>query len=373
MQTFYNDFQKDETIVSYGTRLEQTLSRAVTREHIEIAAKDSILRSKFWTGLRSQQLKNSTRHLQDSSIDFKSLLRDIRKNESEDASYLKLVQKQKAQQQSSQVETESKEDKILKQLSDLIDRVKSMERRLEDQQQASQVEIESKENKILKQLSDLIDRVKSMERRLEDQQQASQVETESKEDKILKQLSDLIDRVKSMERRLEDQQQASQVEIESKEDKILKQLSDLIDRVKSMERRLEDQQQAIASSGNQSSFQRQSQQSQRRGYRNYNLGNFGSGNLARGGFSRGFGRGYQHNPGNSQNENARGSFRGGRSRGGYRDGTSGRGASRDGTLNRSEQPLNSTSSVVGRPEEDTTYRSPESHPTVLERMLGQSN
>ena len=84
-------------------------------------------------GLRSQQLKNSTRHLYDSSIDFKSLLREIRKVESEDASSLKPVQKQKAQQESSQVATESKEDKILKQFSDLIDRMKSMERRLEDQ------------------------------------------------------------------------------------------------------------------------------------------------------------------------------------------------------------------------------------------------
>lgn len=234
MQTFYNDFQKeDETIVSYGTRLEQTLSRAVTRGHIEIAAKDSILRSKFWTGLRSQQLKNSTRHLYDSNIDFKSLLREIRKVESEDASSVKPVQKQKAQQQSSQVDTESKEDKILKQLSDLMDRMKSMERRLEDQQQA------------------------------------------------------------------------------------------------------------IASSDSQSSFQRQSHQSQRGGYRNYNRGNFGSGNFARGGFSRGFGRGYQNNPSNSQNDNSRASFRGGRSRGGYRGGTSGRGANRDGTSNRSEQPLNS--------------------------------
>lgn len=234
MQTFYNDFQKeDETIVSYGTRLEQTLSRAVTRGHIEIAAKDSILRSKFWTGLRSQQLKNSTRHLYDSNIDFKSLLREIRKVESEDAISVKPVQKQKAQQQSSQVDTESKEDKILKQLSDLMDRMKSMERRLEDQQQA------------------------------------------------------------------------------------------------------------IASSDSQSSFQRQSHQSQRGGYRNYNRGNFGSGNFARGGFSRGFGRGYQNNPSNSQNDNSRASFRGGRSRGGYRGGTSGRGANRDGTSNRSEQPLNS--------------------------------
>lgn len=185
MQTFYNDFQKeDETIVSYGTRLEQTLSRAVTRGHIEMAAKDSILRSKFWTGLRSQQLKNSTRHLYDSSIDFKSLLKEIRKVESEDASSVKPVQKQKAQQQSSQAETESKEDKILKQLSDLMDRMKSMERRLEDQQQA------------------------------------------------------------------------------------------------------------IASSDNQSFFQRQSHQSQRGGYRNYNRGNNGCGNCARVGSSRSFGRRY---------------------------------------------------------------------------------
>lgn len=234
MQTFYNDFQKEsESIVSYGTRLEQTLSRAVTHGHIEIAAKDSILRSKFWTGLRSQQLKNSTRHLYDSIIDFKSLLREIRKVESEDASSLRPVQKQKAQQQSNQVETESKEDKILKQLSDLMNRMTSMERRLEDQQQA------------------------------------------------------------------------------------------------------------IASSDSQSSFQRQSYQSQRGGYRNNNRGNYGSGNFARGGFPRGYGRGYQNSPSNFQNENSRGSFRGGRSRGGYRGGTSGRGANRGGTSNSSNQPLNS--------------------------------
>lgn len=229
MQTFYNDFQKEsESIVTYGTRLEQTLSRAVTHGHIEIAAKDSILRSKFWTGLRSQQLKNSTRHLYDSKIDFKALLREIRKVDSEDASSSTPVQKQKAQQQSSQAETESKDDKILKQLSDLMDRMKSMERRLEDQQQAS------------------------------------------------------------------------------------------------------------ASSDNQSSFQRRSYQSQRGGYRNNNRGNF-----SRDGFSQGFGRGYQNSSGNSQNQNSRSSYKGGRSRGGYRGGTSGRGANRDGTSDRSEQPLNS--------------------------------
>lgn len=138
MQTFYNDFQKDsESIVSYGTRLEQTLSKAVIYGHIEIAAKDSILRSKFWTGLRSQQLRNSTRHLYDNSTDFQSLLREIRKVESEDASCLRPSQKQKAQQQSTQAEKEqSKEDKILSQLSELMKKMTSMEQELESQKQA---------------------------------------------------------------------------------------------------------------------------------------------------------------------------------------------------------------------------------------------
>ena len=37
MQTFYSDYQKEsESIVAYGTCLEQTLSRAVTYGHLEL-------------------------------------------------------------------------------------------------------------------------------------------------------------------------------------------------------------------------------------------------------------------------------------------------------------------------------------------------
>ena len=138
MQTFYNDFQKNsESIVSFGTRPEQTLSRAVTYGHIELAAKDSILRSKFWTGPCSQQLKNSTRHLYDAGTDFQSLLKEIRKVESEDASCSRPAPKQKAQQQSGHTEKEqSKEDKILSQLSELMGKMTSTERELESQKQA---------------------------------------------------------------------------------------------------------------------------------------------------------------------------------------------------------------------------------------------
>lgn len=64
MQSFYNDSQKEgESIVMYASRLEDTLSKAITLGHIETVARDGMLRSKFWTGLFSQQLKQSSRHL----------------------------------------------------------------------------------------------------------------------------------------------------------------------------------------------------------------------------------------------------------------------------------------------------------------------
>lgn len=84
MQSFYNDSQKEgESIVMYASRLEDTLSKAITLGHIETVARDGMLRSKFWTGLFSQQLKQSSRHLFDSIKIFESLLREIRKIQEE--------------------------------------------------------------------------------------------------------------------------------------------------------------------------------------------------------------------------------------------------------------------------------------------------
>ena len=63
MQQFYGDCQKEgESILTYATRLENTLSNAVRTGHIEAFAKDNMLRSKFWTGLRNEQLRQATRH-----------------------------------------------------------------------------------------------------------------------------------------------------------------------------------------------------------------------------------------------------------------------------------------------------------------------
>lgn len=142
IQSFYNDFQKEnESIAAFGSRLEQTLSRAIRYGHMEIAAKDSMLRSKFWTGLKSQQLRNSTRYLYDTQKDFPSLLREIRKVEQEESCSSRPVPttKQKvAQQHTSQVPTDQpdKTEQIQKQISELVQMMKSMEKRLDSQQQA---------------------------------------------------------------------------------------------------------------------------------------------------------------------------------------------------------------------------------------------
>lgn len=85
MQNFSADHQKEgETIVTYGSRLEQCISKAVRLGHIDSSAKDAMLRSKFWSGLKSGQLRNATRHKNESVKEFHSLLREVRQIEQEE-------------------------------------------------------------------------------------------------------------------------------------------------------------------------------------------------------------------------------------------------------------------------------------------------
>ena len=48
MQSFYSDCQKDdESIVAYGSRIEDTLVNAICKMNVDRTAKDAMLRSKF--------------------------------------------------------------------------------------------------------------------------------------------------------------------------------------------------------------------------------------------------------------------------------------------------------------------------------------
>ena len=98
-----------------------------------------MLRSKFWTGLKSQEIKNSTRHLYDSVKDFQVLLREIRKVEQEEASSSRPTTKTKiAQQQSGQASSDETNSQLLKQMTELMSRMKTLEQKLESQQQSFQ-------------------------------------------------------------------------------------------------------------------------------------------------------------------------------------------------------------------------------------------
>ncbi|KAK3088314.1 hypothetical protein FSP39_017390 [Pinctada imbricata] len=135
MQSFYNDYQKEnESIVSFASRIEETLIKAINRGHLDISAKDSMLRSKFWTGLKSQELRNSTRHHYDSKKDFQSLLMEIRKVEQEETNKVHMVQKvnsKVARQQPSQVDTQRDSNKeVLDQLTKLMSRLESLEQKV---------------------------------------------------------------------------------------------------------------------------------------------------------------------------------------------------------------------------------------------------
>ena len=143
IQSFYSDYQKDtESIVAFGSRIEQTLSRAVRYGHIDLVAKDAMLRSKFWTGLKSQTLKNSTRHFYDSIKDFQTLLREIRKVDQEDASY-KSSKKATQQVQSGNTTTDETSSLLLKQMKELMGRMETMEKRLEESTKSSSTDTSS--------------------------------------------------------------------------------------------------------------------------------------------------------------------------------------------------------------------------------------
>lgn len=84
MQEFYNSCQKpDESVTSFGCRLERTLQLAIDHGHFVSQSKNDMLRHKFWPSLASDRLKSQTRHKYDTVLDFDDLLREIRTVEKE--------------------------------------------------------------------------------------------------------------------------------------------------------------------------------------------------------------------------------------------------------------------------------------------------
>ncbi|KAH3834256.1 hypothetical protein DPMN_107576 [Dreissena polymorpha] len=68
MKEFLNASQKlEETVTSFGCRLEAILEQAFEGGHLPRSAKNELMCERLWSGLHSEALKSSTRHKLDSN------------------------------------------------------------------------------------------------------------------------------------------------------------------------------------------------------------------------------------------------------------------------------------------------------------------
>ena len=79
MQNFYMQRQElHQTVAEYGIKLETILQSAVEKGHISPDARNDMLRTKFWSGLRDTELKNASRYKYDTTENFDTLRKEIR-------------------------------------------------------------------------------------------------------------------------------------------------------------------------------------------------------------------------------------------------------------------------------------------------------
>ena len=107
----------EESVSAWGCRLEDLLSQ-VNDPNGAVAAR-SMLRSRYWSGLYSNQIRNALRHHFDEGIDFEALLRQARIAEQEPCSM--------ATQQSVYSLDQNKLDTLMQQLKALVSKVQKLE------------------------------------------------------------------------------------------------------------------------------------------------------------------------------------------------------------------------------------------------------
>lgn len=84
LQQFYNARQEnDESVAVYGCRLEEIVNRAINRDAIAPSQANEMLKSKFWTGLKDERVKNAARYKYEKISDFDTLRAELRAIEQE--------------------------------------------------------------------------------------------------------------------------------------------------------------------------------------------------------------------------------------------------------------------------------------------------
>ena len=128
MRKFYTALQKqDESVRSWGLRLEEILLQATEKGQIKAEEKNDLLKDAFWRGLRSERLKNATRVRFESISNFELLRRAVREEEEQ------MTISAGIKQQQQRVETESEQNKEEDpKYKELTSRIEYLEKQLQD-------------------------------------------------------------------------------------------------------------------------------------------------------------------------------------------------------------------------------------------------
>lgn len=125
LSNFYSAKQRDdETVVSWGCRLEDLLDRAKELEIVEPGNMNEMLRTQFWRGL-TRKLKDASRYKFDTIKEFDRLLVELRAIEQEYVAEKSNSQKAQAQAKMAATGTETKSEvqelrKIVGHLSETV-------------------------------------------------------------------------------------------------------------------------------------------------------------------------------------------------------------------------------------------------------------
>lgn len=95
LEGFYSAKQKaNESVATWGCRLEELVDKARRKGAIEGSAVEAMLRTKFWSGLASPEVKMALRHLFDQKVTFNKLLGQARADEAELSTKVAVVRSQ---------------------------------------------------------------------------------------------------------------------------------------------------------------------------------------------------------------------------------------------------------------------------------------
>ena len=129
LQNFFTARQLPSKSVSvWGCRLEDLLSHV--NDPDGVAAARSMLRSRYWSGLYSDQIRNALRHHFDEGADFETLLRQARMAEQEPGSNMA---------QSLSVQNQDKLDTIMQQLGEMTSKMQDLENKISETEGFPQV------------------------------------------------------------------------------------------------------------------------------------------------------------------------------------------------------------------------------------------